>query len=209
MRTVIFISIFLLVVGFTSNSFAANPVITQLSEHDTDIKEDLGTLDGNREIEHGVLDAKLNQILSSATPSVPQPIQREFNAVIPGPDGVVSPIEAGRYTVPLGKRLIVEMITLHVSNNFVGGQHFYIFATTTIGSDTVKHSIGMNNVSQNSNSTSFSSPIAGMMESFQRTIYADQGTEIIFTVVTRSPGSEEPDGFPIVVTFSGKLIDVP
>ena len=31
----------LVAVGFASNSFAASPVVTQLEQHDTDIKADL------------------------------------------------------------------------------------------------------------------------------------------------------------------------
>ena len=48
MRNIIFIAIFLLVaVCFTSESFAKNPVTTQLEQHDTDIKEDIAQHDTN------------------------------------------------------------------------------------------------------------------------------------------------------------------
>ncbi len=136
--------------------------------------------------------------------NVPQVIQREYNAVFQA-TGQDASLEAGRYTVPLGKMLIVELITLHVRDLFPEKHSFYIFATTSIGFDTVKHPIGtvlseFGIYSDNSLAT----PIAGVMDSFQRTIYAEQGTDIIFTVVTKTG-----DAYPIDVTFSGRLIDVP
>ncbi len=97
--------------------------------------------------------------------------------------------------------LIVELITLNVRDKFTAGQTYYIFATTTIGSDTVKHPIGMVSIDIGA---VLAIPVAGIMESFQRTIYADQETDIVFTVVAKAG-----DDYPVDVTFSGRLIDVP
>ena len=58
MKTGIFIAIFVLVaIGFTSTSFAVNPVATQLEQHDADTRQTLSRL-----METG----KLNMIILKA-----------------------------------------------------------------------------------------------------------------------------------------------
>jgi hypothetical protein len=197
MKTRIFIATFLLVAicGITSMVFAANPVGTRLEQHDADMTAD-----------HLILESKIDSLSSSTTPSVLQPVQGKYSVVIDsGEIGDVISIEAGRYTVPSGKTLIVERITLNVRDGFARDQTFYIFATTSIGSNTVKHSIGKIVVELDSRTDA--APIAGTVDSFQQTLYADQGTDIIFTVVKKSVVTSY--NTIIDVTFSGRLIDVP
>lgn len=148
-----------------------------------------------------------NPCCETQSSNIPQAIQQEYSAVTFLQSGAeVLSTEAGRYTVPSGKRLIVELITLNVQDKFFEKQAFYLFATTSIGADTVKHPIGtVFSGFGDASSNKLSVPIAGVMGSFIQTIYADQGTDIIFTVVTHI----QSPGVPFQVTFSGRLIDVP
>ncbi len=167
--------------------------------------------DANMTADHLVLESKIDALSFSSAPGIPQPVQREFSMPTLA-NGQSTSLEVGRYTVPSGKRLTVELMTLNVQDFFRMEQPFYLFATTSIGSvdsngsNTVKHSIGSvaHEFAPSGDAGRTASPIAGITESFQRTIYAEQGTDIIFTVVARCWVA-----VPIVVTFSGRLVDVP
>ncbi|MEE9238041.1 MAG: hypothetical protein V3U58_00605 [Thermodesulfobacteriota bacterium] len=199
MRSRLFIiAIFLLVaVGFTSKSFAANP---HLEQHDTDIKGELVTLDNSRTTEHGDLDTKLDQLLSSVTPSVPQVIQRGYNATATSPDTI---FDIGTFTVPPTKILVIELITTRVPQG--SGSSFPISAITTVDGSTVEHSIG--SVHNEGAVPVGATTTAGgnLLESFPLTIYADPNTDVIFRSIT----TEGNLPVPFYVAFSGRLIDVP
>ena len=189
MRTVIFIAIFLLIAicGFTSETFAVNPVITQLGQHDADMTA-----------EHVTLDTKLNQLLSSATPSVPQPIQREFNATSTIPDAI---FEIGTFTVPPSKILVIELITVKVPDSHVA---YPLSVITTVDGSTVEHSIGSVITGIAGTSTEPIPTFGGnTFESFPLMVSADPNTNVIFRAIPRSNPT------PFRVTFSGRLIDVP
>ena len=201
MRMEIFIAIFLSVAvyGFTSETFASNHVATQLEKHDTDIKTDLGTLDGKRKTEHDNLESKIDQLLSIATP-----LQREYSSL---PKGNNIMFDIGTFTVPRSKRLVIEFITARVPGPIHSsfGFAYPISVITTVDGSTIEHSVGSvykesaiaiyigSGLNQNS------------LESFPVVIYADPNTKVIF----RTTGLGSTVGILYRVTFSGRLIDVP
>jgi hypothetical protein len=112
-------------------------------------------------------------------------------------------VEAGKYTVPPNKRLVIELISLQVPSGS-SGKPFQVFATTSIGGTSVEHPIG--SIITNGK-VDRETPVSGIIESLPRTLYADPDTDVIFTVYGEATSLCCP--VPVEVTFSGRPIDVP
>jgi hypothetical protein len=121
-----------------------------------------------------------------------QPFQRELQITVPaGSNGV-----AQTFTVPAGKRLVIEFVA--ASLGLFPGQKGILLITTTVGGSIASYDLPLTD--QGVGFTGF----AGFRTSQMVRIYADPGSTV--TVVVGSDGATFPVAIGELVSLSGYLV---